>query len=162
MFLLKSAAFYQCLRFAFDEWSKLAENNHDHIPSVQHENKLKFHTYIFFAYSICFTVNGRPEQAKHPTTTHLLPTYTKLIMSDSSVLICCANFIGELHKAWRNLAMAVCVNSMQLNSDTVTPSKSCCVACAQKCRRPSAHHNPTDHWMEEYDTSVHLGCFNSS
>lgn len=83
------------------------ENNHDHIPSVHHENKLKIHTYIFFVYSVCFPVNRRPEQAKQPTTIHPLPTYTKMIMSDSSVLICCANFTSKLHRLeetslWQN------------------------------------------------------------
>lgn len=50
---------------------------------------------VFTAFE--FPAKSRPAEAAHPTTTHLLPTYTRLIMSDSSVLNCCANFISKLH-----------------------------------------------------------------
>lgn len=69
-----------------------------HTPSIQRDNKLQLHAYILSVYSSCSAVNRRPERAERPTTNRLLPTYTKLIMSDSSVLICAANFIRKLHR----------------------------------------------------------------
>lgn len=44
-------------------------------------------------------------------------------MSDSSVLICCANFTTKIHELEKNLGMAEWVNSMKLNTSMVALSK---------------------------------------
>lgn len=139
---------------------KTVKNNHDHTPSVHHENKLKFHTYIFFVYSTYSPVNRRPERAKRPTTIHLLPTHTKLIMSDSSVLIWCANFISKLHRLEETLLWQ---NGWTAWSST--PTWFYCQRAAVLCVHwnVDAHvHNPTDRCRDEHNVSVHMGCFNRS
>lgn len=54
-------------------------------------------THIFLVDRIFISVNRNYEQATD-NTAPAANTHTKLLMSDSSVLICGANFIRELHR----------------------------------------------------------------
>lgn len=108
------------------------KNNPHWITSI-YLKKSNYHTHVP---KIHFPVKERPEQAKQPTTSQRLPTYTKLIMSDSSSLICCTNFIGKLHRLEENLAMTEWVNSMKLITNMVTLSKTCRVSD----KSPSGEH----------------------
>lgn len=122
-------------------------------------------TFISFVYSISIPANSRPTQAKQPTTAHLLPTYTKLIMSDSSVLICCANFISKLHSLeesslWQNGWAAW----------SLTPTWSHCQRCAMSCEHwyvdalfkwssVISSQLKEKHCKEIHNTTVYMSCF---
>lgn len=59
-------------------------------------------THIFLVDRIFISVNRKYEQATD-NTVPAANTHTKLLMSDSSALICSANFIRELHRLREHL-----------------------------------------------------------
>lgn len=73
-----------------------------------------------------FLSSKQKNMSKQLTTLFLLPTRTKLLMSDSSVLICCANFIGELRRLWKHLGETkMGEQCCSVHTHTVAPSRSC-------------------------------------
>lgn len=89
---------------------------HSHHRVNKHEP-----SHIFLVDRNFFSINRKYEQA----TPLPPPTYTKLLMSDSSVLICCANFIGELHRLYKHLSEKGWGNSTALYAHMVMLSQSC-------------------------------------
>lgn len=118
---LKAFLRYHARSNGMDRWDNATKNNPHWITSIYLKKGNITHTFPKFT----FLLKKDLSKQRSTTTSQLLPTHTKLIMSDSSSLICCANFIGKLHRLEENLAMTEWVNSMKLITNMVTLSKSC-------------------------------------